>query len=62
MDLWSGMDEMDRWRTGELQSSETILYDIVKVDTGHYIICHIVETIELYSTKRTLMLTRDFGW
>ena len=29
MDLWSGMDEMDKWSTGDLQSSETILYDIV---------------------------------
>ena len=55
MDFWSGMEEVDRWSTGQLQSSETILYDIGKVDMEHYVICHVVETVEWHSTKRILM-------
>lgn len=39
---------MNRWDIGNFWDGETILYDIVMMDTGHYVL---VKSHRMYNTK-----------
>lgn len=45
--LGAGGRGINRWNTGEIQGSETILYDTIMVDTWYYAFVKIQKTVQV---------------